>query len=170
MKDERERMVRPFVKIALKQYRELWDECHRRFCAIDLDERARQHHTGLLSQSYFQQFSHYPSGIISRGTQLALAPNQFGLTISSTLITDARLPSEMTFAFPGGVFEHLKQQLMNWPVTFGELVEVAARATGHAEDIIARQIMWLIKYGMVVPVDAVPNTHSVIQDASMTAL
>jgi glycosyltransferase involved in cell wall biosynthesis len=161
----RKRALRLYAwPVVVGQYMELWEECHRRFCMIDPEEWTRTKNSGLLSPAYFRQFSHYPSAIVSRETQLALSSCPAGLEIDENLIRQAFLPPEMQPVFRPAVFRSVNTQLQEWPVALGELVAGASRETGCAEDLVIRHVMWLIKYGLVKPVDPVPNRDSVIEE------
>ncbi len=150
--------------VVIRQYRDLWDECHDRFEHLDLQAWTREEDEGILMPAYFQQFSHYASEIIAGDTQLTLMPEKLGVISRSGPADNSLLPPMMKTVLHPAVFESLMSHLSDWPVAFGTLVDVTARETGHSQDQVARQIMWLIKYGAVKPIRAIPNAHSVSRE------
>ncbi len=135
--------------VVIRQYRELWDQCQERFGHTDLQEWIRTDHASILSPQYFRQFRHYPSEIVSAETNLALT------TAGAEELSGANPPGRMSLppvmrqVFPPAVFQALISRLSQWPVTFGSLVAGATDETGHPPDLVARQIMWMMKYGIV---------------------
>lgn len=138
--------------VVVNQYRKLWDECHEKFGQIDLQEWIRGDHDCILSPQYFSRFSHYPSEIISPETKLAVRAARAGLASKTNPTEEVFLPSVMNQVFHPAVFEALRSRLPEWPLTFGTLVTDVSNETGHPCDLVARQIMWLIKYGVMKPV------------------
>ncbi len=141
--------------VVIRQYRELWDECRRRFEHVNQQEWARADHGSILSAQYFRQFSHYPSELISSTTNLALRATGAETAAASSPIEAVSLPPIMRHAFHPAVFQALLLRLADWPLTFGSLVADVSSETGQPHDVVARQLMWLIKYGVVKPAQTV---------------
>jgi D-inositol-3-phosphate glycosyltransferase len=154
--------------VVIRQYRKLWDECQERFHHIDLPEWTREDHESILSPAYFRQFAHYASEIISSDTQLV--PLSAGAELASVLnpALEVLLPTDMRPVFHPTVFQSLRSRLSDWPVTFGPLVQDISRETGHSRDLIARHVMWLLKYGVVKAVQAVPTVPPVSAERAST--
>lgn len=142
--------------VIIKQYRDLWHECHERFDFIDVHEWADEDHACVFSPAYYQRFASYPSEIISAATGLTLSSADPVLTATPDPVKAALLPAEMGPVFRPAVFQALRSRLSEGTGTFGTLVEEVCRETDLSRDLIARHIMWLMKYGFVKPVRTVP--------------
>jgi len=147
----------------IKQYMALWDECRDRFDRIDVQEWAREDREAIFAPAYFRQFAHYPSALITSETQLCLLPEGDTMNFAHAT-TKAQLPPTMQPVFHPAVFQGLLSRLRDWPISFGALVEDTSRETGQPQDLCARQVLWLIKYGMVKPLEPKLNSHSVIAE------
>ena len=148
--------------VVIKRYTELWDACREKFEHLDLEQWKCSNRAGLFAPAYFQQFSHYPSALISPETQLAPLCKGADLASAERPTREVHLPPEMATVFRPAIFQDLTSRLSDWPVTFGSLVEEVSRKHEQPPDVIARHIMWLIKYGAVKPIAPTPNVHSVI--------
>jgi hypothetical protein len=146
--------------VVIRQYRRLWDECQEKFGALELSEWTRQDHATLLSPEYFRCFSHYPSALITPETTLALLPTGAELAATPGLTQEVLLPPVLEQVFPAEVFQALLTQLSNWPVTFGSLVREVSAETGYPSDLVARQTMWLMKYGIVKPAKTIKEMQA----------
>jgi hypothetical protein len=146
--------------VVIRQYRRLWDECHEKFGALELSEWIRQDHTTLLSPQYFRCFSHYPSTLITPETGLALLATGAELAATPALTQEVLLPQVLEQVFPSEVFQALLTRLSNWPVTFGSLVREVSAETGYPSDLVARQTMWLMKYGIVKPAKTIKEMQA----------
>lgn len=153
--------------VVVRQYRELWEECHERFNCIDVHEWQRQDYGATLAPAYFRQFSHYASEVVSVDTQLILPSAGKELASAPDPVKEVLLPAAMRTVFHPAIFQSLMSQLSDWPVSFGSLLEKTSYATGHSQDQVARQVMWLMKYGIVKPVEAVPNAISVSAESAL---
>jgi len=154
--------------VVIKRYTELWDACRETFEHIDLQQWERKNRASLFAPAYFQQFSHYPSAIISPETQLAPLSKGAEMASAERPTREVQLPPEMETVFRPAIFQDLTSRLSDWPVTFGSLVEEVSRKHEQRSDVIARHIMWLIKYGVVKPIKPTPNAHSVIGEEAAT--
>ncbi|MBL7186624.1 MAG: glycosyltransferase family 4 protein [Phycisphaerae bacterium] len=147
----------------IKQYMALWDECRDRFDHIDVQEWACENRENIFAPAYFRQFAHYPSALITSETQLCLLSEDSPMDFAHAT-TEVQLPPEMRPVFHPAVFQGLLSRLRDWPISFGALVEDTSRETGQPQDLCARHVLWLIKYGMVKPLEPKLNSHSVIAE------
>lgn len=148
--------------VVIQRYRELWDECHERFEHLDLEAWSHEDHGNIFSPAYFRQFAHYPSAVISRETQLALLSAGTELGSAPCPPKEVQLPPQMASVFDPAVFHGLMGRLSDWPISFAALVDNVSRDTERPQDLVARHVMWLMKYGVVGPIKPRPNAHSVI--------
>ena len=147
----------------IKQYVELWDECRDRFDRINVQEWAREDREDIFAPAYFRQFAHYPSALITSETQLCLLSE--GSPVDFThATTEVHLPPEMRPVFHPAVFQGLLSRLRDWPISFGALVEDTSRETQQPQDLTARHVLWLIKHGIVKPLEPKLNDHSVLAE------
>ncbi len=149
----------------IRRYAELWDECRERFDHIDVQEWAREDRENVFAPDYFRRFAHYPSALITPETRLALLPEGDRANLAA-VATEYHLPREMRSVLRPAVLERLISRLHDWPITFSALVEDVSRGTGQPQDLIARHVLWLVKYGMVKPLGPQANPHSVIEDGA----
>jgi D-inositol-3-phosphate glycosyltransferase len=145
----------------IKRYTELWDECRERFDHTNVQEWAREDRENVFAPAYFRQFAHYPSALITSETQLALLSEGGQMDLARAAM-ETHLPPEMRTVFHPAVFQGLISRLRNWPVAFGDLVEDTSGETEQSQDVTARHVLWLVKYGIVKPIEPTPNDHSVI--------
>lgn len=135
--------------VVIRQYRDLWDECHARFLDIDSPQWCREDSDAVLSPQFFRRFAHYPSEIIAPETKLGAGATGAELLSQSEPTEEVFLPKVMRHVLPPAGFAALRAKLSELPLTFSTLVADVSAETGHPADLVARQVMWLVKYGVI---------------------
>ena len=138
--------------VVIAQYRDLWDECSERFRFIDIQEWRNEDREDIFSPSYYHRFGHYASHAISSATPLTLASTRDEAVSMPDPVKSVLLPAEMRVALLPKVFQAIEVRLADGRVPFGVLAESVGEEMEQPQHLVARHIMWLMKYGRIEPV------------------
>ncbi len=138
--------------VVIKQYRDLWDECSERFSFIDIQEWINEDRECVFSPSYYYRFSHYASSEISPATQLTLSSTSEEAISTPDPVKSMLLPMEMGISLVPEVFQAIGSRLSDGCIPFGVLVEAVCKEMKKPHHLVARHVMWMMKYGRIKPV------------------